>query len=210
MHMVLKQIIKVNDIRPADKFFDPITLIDADYHSRHTVTWWIMRYTLTHVSEAEGIMWSDINFDDNTIAIQLNRMRPLKTNSRRRVLPMVTPLREVLLKWKKLTRGHVGCIFGKYYKDPGSIMRRHMQQIKGPDIYFDRKGRMHYYTPKKAKDYSNTVLKAKMIGYQDAYRSYVNGHESYLKNETDTYGDNYNYDTLLEILNLLVKHPYIG
>ena len=126
-----KQIIKVNDIRPADKFFDPVTITHAAYHSRHAVCWWIMRYTLTHVSEAEGIMWGDIDFDNNTIGIQLNKMRPLKTNSRRRVLPMVEPLREVLDKWRELSKIYVGCIFGKYYKDPGSIMRRHMQQIKG-------------------------------------------------------------------------------
>ena len=53
---------KVIDIEPCDEYFKLSGYVGGtDSHRKHIITWLIMRYCVCHVSEAEGLMWEDID-----------------------------------------------------------------------------------------------------------------------------------------------------
>jgi len=63
--------------------------------------YWIMRFTGTHVSEAAGIQYKDIDLDKKILTITNNDLRPLKNQYRERELPIIDELSEVLSEIKK-------------------------------------------------------------------------------------------------------------
>jgi integrase len=182
---------KVIDIKPVDLWYSPDKYGTAlnqygrrdRYFDKYIVTWWIMRYCCCHVSEAEGIKWEDIDFGRNTIWIQANSIRELKTKVRARELPMLKPLRELLMQHKRDTRKREGSIFGlpnnHNPRQFGSGMRGNMENILGED---DK------YTPKKAKDASNTVLQSFWKGDPRVVEE-INGHGSTRATQTSAYGN---------------------
>jgi integrase len=56
--------------------------------------YWLMRYTGTHVSEAAGLRFEDIDLAGGVIHIRANELRPLKNNYRTRDLPIIKPLQQ--------------------------------------------------------------------------------------------------------------------
>ena len=69
--------------------------------------YWLMRYTGTHVGEASGIRYEDIDLERRVIRIRRNDLRPLKNEYRQRDLPMVDALFEVMAQVKTQETGHV-------------------------------------------------------------------------------------------------------
>ena len=118
--------VKCLDITPADKFFSLYALGTHTKHfDQHIRTHWIMRYTLAHVSEAEGLVWDDIDMDARTICIQANELRELKTEQRARKLPMLDPLFHIIKHMYDQTPTHSGSIFNiKTTNDWGNNIRQ--------------------------------------------------------------------------------------
>ena len=117
---------------------------------------------------------------------------------RARKLPMVEPLRKAILLHHKYCGTDHGSIFNLTHtynvQRAGATMRHVMAcKIKGAD------GR---YYPKKAKDYSFSILKNRWNG-DSAVLSEINGHSSYKNNDDDAYGDVW-METKLQALQLLV------
>ena len=70
--------------------------------------YWIMRYTGTHVGEAAGLRYEDIDLQAGVIYIKTNDLRPLKTAYRTRELPIIKPLVEKLTALlRKQAKGHI-------------------------------------------------------------------------------------------------------
>ena len=192
---------KVTDISPCDDIYR-MSSYDRAAPSirRFIVNWWVMRYTCAHISEAEGVCWEDIDFNKRTIKIQANSVRELKTDQRGRELPLLDPLYELLLKHKRLTKG----ISGSIHSLPDNIDRRklgrtmksHMNKyIHGPD---------GNYSPKKARDWGNTVIKANYKGNPETLYA-INGHKRQSGNSTAAYGD-ITLEAKREALELLLVH----
>ena len=69
---------------------------DGSIPSYQQTLYWIMRFTGTHVSEAAGIQYRDIDLINGVINIHANELRPLKNQYREREIPMLDELKEVL------------------------------------------------------------------------------------------------------------------
>jgi len=70
--------------------------------------YWLMRFTGTHVSEAAGLRYEDIDLKAGVIHIRSNDLRPLKNPYRTRDLPIIQPLQEKLSKLlRKQSSGHI-------------------------------------------------------------------------------------------------------
>ena len=192
---------KVTDIRPADDYYR-MTKYDkaAPSIKKNIVTWWIMRYTCTHISEAEGIVWEDIDFDKKTIRIQANSVRELKTEQRGRELPLLEPLYELLLKHKRHTNGVTGSIHGL----PNNIDRTKLGKVMKSNMYKYITGPDGNYSPKKARDWGNTVIKAHFKGNPETIQA-INGHKRDTGNATAAYGD-ITLEAKREALSLLLVH----
>jgi integrase len=192
---------KVTDISPADDYYR-ITKYDkaAPSIQKNIVTWWIMRYTCAHIGEAEGIVWEDIDFDKKTIRIQANSVRELKTEQRGRELPLLEPLYELLLKHKRHTNGITGSIHGL----PDNIDRRKLGKVMKSNMYKYIHGPDGNYSPKKARDYGNTVIKANYKGNPETLYA-INGHKRQSGNATAAYGD-ITLEAKREALSLLLDH----
>ena len=192
---------KVTDITPADDYYR-ITKYDkaAPSIKKNIVTWWIMRYTCAHISEAEGVVWEDIDFDKKTIRIQANSVRELKTEQRGRELPLLDPLYELLLKHKRNSKGITGSIHGL----PDNIDRRKIGKVMKSNMYKYITGPDGNYSPKKARDWGNTVIKANYKGNPETLYA-INGHKRQSGNSTAAYGD-ITLEAKREALELLLVH----
>ena len=192
---------KVTDITPADDYYR-ITRYDkaAPSIKKNIVTWWIMRYTCAHISEAEGLVWEDIDFDKKTIRIQANSVRELKTEQRGRELPLLEPLYDLLLKHKRWTKGITGSIHGL----PDNIDRRKLGKVMKSNMYKYITGPDGNYSPKKARDWGNTVIKANYKGNPETLYA-INGHKRQSGNSTAAYGD-ITLEAKREALELLLVH----
>ena len=192
---------KVIDITPADEHYR-MSKYDkaAPSIKEQIVTWWIMRYTCAHIGEAAGIVWEDIDFKNKTIRIQANNVRELKTEQRGRELPLLEPLYKLLLKHKRHTKGVSGSIHGL----PDNIDRRKLG--KGMKTYMWRyiQGPDGNYSPKKARDWGNTVIKANYKGNPETLYA-INGHKRQSGNSTAAYGD-ITLEAKREALELLLVH----
>ena len=70
--------------------------------------YWLMRYTGTHVGEAAGLRFEDIDLKSGVIHIRSNQLRPLKNEYRTRDLPIINTLKEKLtVLLRKQASGHI-------------------------------------------------------------------------------------------------------
>ena len=160
---------------------------------QYVVTWWIMRYCLCHVSEAEGVMWEDIDLENKTIWIRANAIRDLKTSYRPRQIPMLEPLHRVLSLHQRKTKQTKGNIFGIAEGTTrfGANIQNYIKKVGD-------------YTPKDAKDASNSVIQSMWKGNQRVILE-LNGHGfKEQKTETHKYGS-ITMETKLECLSLLLR-----
>ena len=192
---------KVTDIKPCDEHFSMNKYSKAAPSiKRFIVNWWIMRYTCAHVGEADGLVWEDVDFDNNTICIQANSVRELKTAHRGRELPLLEPLKQLLLKHKRHTKGTTGSIHGL----PDNIDRRQLGKTMKTHMYRSITSEDESYSPKKARDWGNTVIKANFKGNPETLYA-INGHKRQSGNATAAYGD-ITLEAKREALELLLVH----
>ena len=97
--------IKLRFIKGTSKKKEVIRLDDADQkvkdgaiNERQQVLYWLMRFTGTHISEASGILFRDIDLENNILHIVPNELRPLKNQYREREIPILPVLKEQLMR----------------------------------------------------------------------------------------------------------------
>ena len=67
-----------------------------------------MRYTGTHVSEATGLRYRDIDIVGGVIHVRTNELRPLKNELRKRDLPIIeAPKDKLTILLVKQETGHI-------------------------------------------------------------------------------------------------------
>ena len=183
---------KCLDIAPADDFFRLAILgTHTKNFDQYIRTHWVMRYTLAHVSEAEGIVWEDIDMDARTISIQANELRELKTDQRGRKLPMIDPLFNIIKDMYDSSHTRTGSIFNlKPTNDWGNNVRRYYRNIQG------------HFTPKSCRHYGSGVIQS-IHGDQDRRVKYIHGHGKKGETSTAQYGD-ISTDSLKPYLELLM------
>ena len=187
--------LKVMDITVADEYFSLDKLgqghCNSKNHDHYIRTHWIMRYTLGHISEVEGLMWEDIDMRNKTISIQANELRELKTDQRGRTLPMIDPLYHILLDMYNSSQTRTGSIFGyRPKKIWGTSIRKFYQQIPGS------------YSPSSCRHYGSGIIQS-AHGDQDRRVKYIHGHGKKGETSTAQYGD-ISTDSLKPYLELLI------
>lgn len=172
--------LKVLDIRLADAHFSLDKLgqePNRPNHDRFIRTHWIMRYTLGHIGEVEGIVWEDIDIENKTISIQANELRELKTDQRGRKLPMIDPLYYLILDMYNSSPTKTGSIFDyRPKKFWGTTIRKHYHKIPGS------------YCPSSCRHYGSGVIQS-VHGDQDRRVKYIHGHGKKGQTSTSQYGD---------------------
>ena len=133
--------------------------------------YWLMRYTGTHVSEAAGLRYEDIDLNAGVIHIRSNDIRPLKNEYRTRDLPIIQPLKERLtVLLRKQASGH---IFPGLYDERSARWASNLSW-----------GRKLGISPKACRDAVATQLRDKDIN--ERVLGAILGHSP--KNSTGVYG----------------------
>ena len=114
----------------------------------HEALYWIVRYTGTHVSEAAGIQFKDLDLANGVIHISPNDLRPLKNEYRQRDLPMLDELKEALKGLDVSTHSPDAHVFPGLYNDK--------TQRWGYGLQWDRRLGI---TPKVCRDVVATTLR---------------------------------------------------
>ena len=187
--------LKVADISVADEHFSLNKIghghCNSKNHDNYIRTHWIMRYTLGHISEVEGLMWEDIDMQNKTISIQANELRELKTDQRGRKLPMIDPLYQILLDMYNSSQTKTGSIFGYRPKSFwGTGIRKEYQKIPGS------------YSPSSCRHHGSGIIQSKH-GNLDRRVKYIHGHGKKGETSTAQYGD-ISTDSLRPYLELLM------
>nr|BDD44255.1 hypothetical protein 1 [bacterium] len=166
---------KCLDISAADEYFslDKLGKVSVKFN-QYIRTHWIMRWTIGHVGEVEGLMWEDIDMDARTLTFQANELRELKTDQRARKLPMTEPLYQLL---KDMPMSRTGSIFKlKPTLDWGNAIRKHYRKLDG-DL-----------TPKSCRHYGSGIIQSKH-GDVDRRVKLIHGHGKKGVTSTSEYGD---------------------
>ena len=100
----VKTIVKTKETRRLDKLEANLGTLPA----KQQLLYWIMRFTGTHVNEAAGLMYEDIDLESGVISIRPNDLRPLQNQYRNRQLPIVEPLMDQLgTRLDSKSNGHI-------------------------------------------------------------------------------------------------------
>ena len=181
-------------IKDADDYFSRSKLgTKGPFFDRYIRTHWIMRYTIAHVSEVEGLVWDDIDFINNTITFQANELRELKTDQRARRLPMIKPLVAILGHLYNEHPTKTGSIFQLSSETEfGNAIRKQYRRIKS-DVS---------YTPKSCRHFGSGIIQSKH-GDIDRRVRYIHGHGKKGATSTSQYGD-ITTESLLPYLEMLM------
>lgn len=88
--------IKTKTTQKEVKRLDDIDKLVSNLPEHHQCLYWIMRCTGTHVSEAAGLRYEDIDPAGRVIHVRANELRPLKNDFRKRELPIIEALNDKL------------------------------------------------------------------------------------------------------------------
>jgi len=159
----------------------------------HRYLYWIMRFTGTHLSEAAGITYKDIDLKNGVLNIHENELRPLKNKYRERELPILDELKEVLSSIDIAGHSPDAHVF------PGFYDKRY--QRWGLGIRWDRRIGV---SPKACRDCVATTLRDADVN--ERVLGAILGHTP--KNSTGLYGS-VSMEAKLKALKNLVKSETI-